>query len=986
MDKPTEWFGRTSPIKEEEMRRNPQREDMQQVQQVRPDVPTTQLKGHALSDYQMQLMLLEQQNKERLRMARQEQDNGDILETQQNDRGILMQDAPHPHDPSQSLVLPTISQDLTAGQRHVRDLWMAGLAQKLGLYAGGPPAENRPDDSSFEDEETEFPPPPRVRGRVRRRVPDPPDTKSSFRGYQSLGNEPPLNEWARFSHAHAEGSSAVSGSQTKRNFSAGANHGQDKHQTNGLSLRTRDSIGEDLSEDDRSIHGNLEAGVGGRRQIDSRYPGEVHNSSGYENHTKKSQKAPLFETRLGDIDWRSHLCTVLGIDKTTQDSFLLQTIQESGPPGAYFTTLHKVYCQENESEVCYEDRPHQFDPASGKNHLNGQVIAANHELYIERHPGLSFIVYKSYTCCGEDDPAKPKTEAEPASPKESISIVSDHLVESLNKVAKSSTNRHMYPIFECGRRLDAPYPWVFYDRSFLAACIPKLDSRCQTHLQCFEDYISRRMDTEYTEVQSLLSEGLISAKYVPYLFIPGQTVLKRDHKTTDAYDLAFTQVSWPSEYIVKDVEESEGVNEPKQRITLILQGEFWEFDGKFYTDKRSVVLEHETTKGESFPIESLPLFPIQFGGKEKALKLKERGRKLWRCRHRKLMSYTGWDYTQNDHFENARVMIDRQMYSKMHNSISRINEPEISIDTEPPSEDVYLLLPPNTYGYVMRERKWHNIMVEHMSEVSWDKDAFESLVMETSTKELIKALVTSQIDPSQATELMSDKGNGLILLLHGGPGTGKTLTAESVAEYTKKPLYRITCGDIGTTPSEVEKYLNVVLDLGRRWDCVVLLDEAEVFLQERSLEDLARNSLVSVFLRVLEYFQGILILTSNRVATFDEAFKSRIQLALHYEPLGRTQRKQVWQNFIKRLEKVAGSTVDTDDLHRNVDKLAEVNMNGRQIRNAMTTARQLAMFKKQRMDFDILKYIIGVSQKFDEYLDEVNGVTGEQIAREFRIR
>ncbi|KAK8250829.1 P-loop containing nucleoside triphosphate hydrolase protein [Phyllosticta capitalensis] len=306
---------------------------------------------------------------------------------------------------------------------------------------------------------------------------------------------------------------------------------------------------------------------------------------------------------------------------------------------------------------------------------------------------------------------------------------------------------------------------------------------------------------------------------------------------------------------------------------------------------------------------------------------------------------------------------------------------------QPPSEDFLLLLPPNTFGYFMRERKWHNIMIENMSEVCWDKDAFKSLVMDSSTKELIMALVTSQIEPSQATELMSNKGNGLIILLHGGPGTGKTLTAESVAEYTKKPLYRITSGDIGTTPSEVEKYLDVVLDLGRRWDCVVLLDEAEVFLQARTLTDLARNSLVSVFLRVLEYFQGILILTSNRVATFDEAFKSRIQLALYYEPLGRTQREKVWQNFINRLEKVAGSAVDTDDLHENVDKLAEVNMNGRQIRNAMTTARQLAMFRKQRMDFETLNYIIGVSQKFDKYLSQVNeGMTDEELARDEGVR
>ena len=63
---------------------------------------------------------------------------------------------------------------------------------------------------------------------------------------------------------------------------------------------------------------------------------------------------------------------------------------------------------------------------------------------------------------------------------------------------------------------------------------------------------------------------------------------------------------------------------------------------------------------------------------------------------------------------------------------------------------------------------------------------------------------------------------------------------------------------------------------------MVLLDEADVFLEERTKLDLERNALVSVFLRVLEYYEGILILTSNRIGTFDEAFKSRVQLAIHY--------------------------------------------------------------------------------------------------------
>ncbi|KAK6222191.1 hypothetical protein QIS74_04446 [Colletotrichum tabaci] len=118
------------------------------------------------------------------------------------------------------------------------------------------------------------------------------------------------------------------------------------------------------------------------------------------------------------------------------------------------------------------------------------------------------------------------------------------------------------------------------------------------------------------------------------------------------------------------------------------------------------------------------------------------------------------------------------------------------------------------------------------------------------------------------------------MLLHGSPGTGKTFTAELVAEIVKIPLYSVTCGDIGTNPAEVEKYLESVFHLGKIWDCVVLLDEAEVFLEYCTLQDLQWNALVSVFLRALEYYDGILILTTNRVGTFDEAFKSRIQLAL----------------------------------------------------------------------------------------------------------
>ncbi|GFP58935.1 hypothetical protein ACSS6W_008296 [Trichoderma asperelloides] len=178
------------------------------------------------------------------------------------------------------------------------------------------------------------------------------------------------------------------------------------------------------------------------------------------------------------------------------------------------------------------------------------------------------------------------------------------------------------------------------------------------------------------------------------------------------------------------------------------------------------------------------------------------------------------------------------------------------IEQEAPSQPDIYLLPRKILGFDLRRKKWEDLNVDLIQEVSWNKDAFNHLVADPETKELVQALVSNKVAAERGTDLMQNKGNGLIMLLHGGPGTGKTFTAESVAEIAEKPLYPVTCGDIGTKPEDVEKYLESVFHLGKIWGCVVLLDEAEVFLEQRSLNDLARNALVSVFLRALEYYDG----------------------------------------------------------------------------------------------------------------------------------
>ncbi|KAL9611363.1 MAG: hypothetical protein Q9167_003982 [Letrouitia subvulpina] len=318
----------------------------------------------------------------------------------------------------------------------------------------------------------------------------------------------------------------------------------------------------------------------------------------------------------------------------------------------------------------------------------------------------------------------------------------------------------------------------------------------------------------------------------------------------------------------------------------------------------------------------------------------------------------------------------------------------LNIDQEP-SKISFLLMSPDIHGFYLNEKKWIQLFVDSVHPVTWNKKAYERLVLPPRTKDLVRALVTvrtSQRGVKQGlgvagkrTDITSGKGNGLIMLLHGGPGTGKTLTGESVAEIAEMPLYRVTCGDIGTSAESVEKYLNAVLHLGKTWNCVLLLDEADIFLEERSMADFKRNSLVSVFLRILEYYDRILILTSNRVGMFDEAFKSRIQVALHYEKLNRSARRQIWQNFLDMLEEDE-ENVNFEEIKLHLDDLTERDLNGRQIRNVLTTARQLAIFRNERLDWGHLDQALSVSADFNKYLDRLQSNIDEQRAIDIGLR
>ena len=177
---------------------------------------------------------------------------------------------------------------------------------------------------------------------------------------------------------------------------------------------------------------------------------------------------------------------------------------------------------------------------------------------------------------------------------------------------------------------------------------------------------------------------------------------------------------------------------------------------------------------------------------------------------------------------------------------SKFKQYDIIKPDSQPDDLALLLCPQAVHGYCLRDKVWKSFNVNQLKPVQFRKNAWDRLVLDPEYKDIVQAMVASYVDKTAGLDdLVAGKGAGLVALLHGPPGTGKTLTAECVADSFEKPLYQVTCGDIGTSPAHLESRLEEIFDYAVTWGAILLLDEADVFLQERDYWNLQRNALVS---------------------------------------------------------------------------------------------------------------------------------------------
>jgi len=293
---------------------------------------------------------------------------------------------------------------------------------------------------------------------------------------------------------------------------------------------------------------------------------------------------------------------------------------------------------------------------------------------------------------------------------------------------------------------------------------------------------------------------------------------------------------------------------------------------------------------------------------------------------------TGFGY---QHFKaDGRIMIDSLGFDKMFPSYLN-NYKHHSNNMQAITDENEFMCWPYLYGFSFSTKRWGELYVDHLKPIKFDDNAFDYLVLDSQVKKMMKALICNV--KLSFKDIIGGKSGGCIFLLHGPPGVGKTLTCEAVAELLHKPLYSVTVGELGTNVDQLEKRLNNILEIANSWDAVILIDEADIFMEARNKNDIERNGMVSIFLRLLERHQGVMFLTTNRNEDLDPAFRSRISIVIGYNPLDFNARRQVWSNLLKAAS-----------LHKeqsDIDSLAAKEMNGRQIKNVIRMTQSLIMDK-----------------------------------------
>jgi hypothetical protein len=226
------------------------------------------------------------------------------------------------------------------------------------------------------------------------------------------------------------------------------------------------------------------------------------------------------------------------------------------------------------------------------------------------------------------------------------------------------------------------------------------------------------------------------------------------------------------------------------------------------------------------------------------------------------------------------------------------------------------------------------------------------------------------------------RGRGLVVLMSGPPGTGKTMAAQVVARELGLDLVRV---DLATTVSkyigETAKNLKKIFERAADMNAVILFDEADALFTKRTevkdAHDRYANADTNYLLQLLEAYPGIALLASNRRQNIDVGFVRRIRYTMDFPKPAPAERLRIWQRLTQELL----GDADAARLGPVLEALAQkVELSGAQIKLAVLNA----LFSAQRLQQPIgIEHLIAGAER--ELNKESRGVSHAEQTQLFKL-
>ena len=351
--------------------------------------------------------------------------------------------------------------------------------------------------------------------------------------------------------------------------------------------------------------------------------------------------------------------------------------------------------------------------------------------------------------------------------------------------------------------------------------------------------------------------------------------------------------------------------------------------------------------------------------------LKSRGQKFWSlCK--------GIHYKLAGSPQGDRIMIEKSGRSFTGDDVE-YRLPKRDLHSVKPL--TLILCTPLIDAFFLDELRWSTVFVSEVADVLFDEDPLDNLHLESKTKAILRASLERHLAQSSIGRALGGprrKRQGLKVLLHGPPSTGKKFTVTSLASYFRRAIMYLDSNQLGTEPGSIKESLRGYLRLAEGWDIIVHFDNADDFLDRRYADDPTRTIVNAAFFRELEHFSGVIFVTSRRVQHID-GHAQRLFTLLYVLPLlDDNNMREIGMRILQQVKPTPNESAFSM-MREDVTILGVANNNARALQNLISAAVALSESErtsdpKSKLEARHLDTVVEMRRQFSFDLDHTRRV------------